>query len=68
MVKSPIFKMGLLSVEDLENISAALLGDDSAMDNIPFFSPADAEAWRIYDYRNDVSLLELRRRKSLLVN
>ena len=32
----------LLSSEDLAKISAAVLGDDSAMDDIPFFSPAGA--------------------------
>ena len=38
----------LLSGEDLAKISAAVLGDDSAMDDIPFFSPAGAQAWRSY--------------------
>ena len=31
-------------------ISAALHGDDSAMDDIPLFSPAGAQAWRAYHY------------------
>ena len=42
--------VSLLSDEDLSKISAAVLGDDSAMDDIPLFSPAGEQAWRAYDY------------------
>ena len=42
--------VSLLSDEDFSKISAAVLGDDSAMDDIPLFSPAGEQAWRAYDY------------------
>ena len=47
----------LLSGEDLAKISAAVLGDDSAMDEIPFFSPAGAQAWRSYHYSKSQMLV-----------
>jgi len=42
-----------VSEEDLAEIAAALLGDHSAMDDIPFFTAAGApaQAWRAYHYR-----------------
>ena len=49
----------LLSGEDLAKISAVVLGDDSAMDDIPFFSPAGAQAWRSYHYRKSQMLVSL---------
>ena len=49
----------LLLGEDLAKISAAMLGDDSAMDDIPFFSPAGAQAWRSYHYRKSQMLVSL---------
>ncbi len=41
------------------NISVALLGMDSAMDDIPLFSPAGADAWRAYHCRKKLMLVSL---------
>lgn len=40
--------VSLVSDEVFARISLALLGNKSAMDGIPLFSPADAQAWRAY--------------------
>jgi len=42
--------VSLVSDKMFARISLALLGDDSAMDDIPLFSPAGAQAWRAYYY------------------
>ena len=47
---APVVSFKLLSDEDFSKISAEVLGDDSAMDDIPLFSPAGEQAWRAYDY------------------
>jgi hypothetical protein len=36
--------------ENFVKISAALLSDNSAMDDIPFFSSAGVQAWWAYHY------------------
>ena len=43
--------VSLVSDEDSARISLALLGDDSAMDDLPLFSPAGAQAWLAYNER-----------------
>jgi len=40
-----------VSEEDLAEIAELLLGDHSAMDDIPFNTPDGAQAWRAYHYR-----------------
>jgi hypothetical protein len=47
---------GLLSAA---NLSAALLGMDDAMDDIPFFSPAGVHAWRAYHCSKRQTLVSL---------
>jgi hypothetical protein len=42
--------VSLILDKDFAKISAALLGDNSAMDDIPFFSSAGAQAWQAYHY------------------
>ena len=41
------------------NISAALLGIDGAMDDIPLFYPASTQAWRAYHCSKKLMLLSL---------
>ena len=40
-------------------ISAELLGDDGAMDDMPLFSPAGGQAWRAYYNRKSQMLVSL---------
>jgi hypothetical protein len=47
---------GLLSAA---NISAALLGMDGAMDDIPLFCPASTQAWRAYHCSEKLMLVSL---------
>ena len=42
----------LLSQEDTAQITAAVHGNASAMDDIPLFSPAGAQAWLAYHSDN----------------
>jgi hypothetical protein len=47
------------SQEDTAKIIAAVHGDDRAMDDIPFFSPAGVQAWRAYHCRKRLMLVSL---------
>ena len=55
----------LLLGKDLAKISAGVLGDDSVMDDIPFFSPAGAQAWWSYHYSKSQMLVSLLSDKDL---
>jgi hypothetical protein len=50
--------VSLISDEDFAQSSAALLGDISAMDYIPFFSSANAQAWQTYLTARSIYLQE----------
>ena len=51
--------MGADGLVSSANISAALLGMDGAMDDIPLFSPAGVQAWRAYHCRKRQMLVSL---------
>jgi hypothetical protein len=57
-----LIQLSLIPDEDSAKLSAVLLGYNSAMDDIPFFSPASGQVWRAYNWyisKSMINILEL---------